>query len=388
MDEQTEIEGGAPAPKKHKKLIVTVAVILCVIFTLGVFLMVWYWGDEYPDFENFDEEFAIPALDEGFIPQGLGSYEDDSETYFFVSGYMNDGSASRIYVVKKDAASKSYETVGYVTVITGEEEETEEEGDGETDETDSDDETTEESAVKYTYYEGHACGVATNGTRVWLVGESKVYVLSYSAVIEAAAEEGGSVELAHSYDAYCNADFCYYDDDDNYLYVGEFYREGNYETDESHHLTTSAGDENKALILRYSDSSSSLTYTPTPRRGYSITGLVQGMAFFEDNDETRLALSTSYGLSNSHILIYDFESAETSSNRTSVTLDGMDSSIYVYYIDSDYLLEDYEIPSMSEGMCTVGNRVYVLFESASVKYRLFVRKRLTSVYSFRYRSKE
>lgn len=345
MEQQTEAAGAPPAKKGHKKLLVTLVVILCVVVTLGVFLMVWYLGDEYPDFEdNFTEEFEIPGLDEGFIPQGMGSHKSDSK-YFFISGYMNDGSASRIYVVQDG------ESVGYVTIVMDGDE------------------------GQY-YYDGHACGVASDGSRLWLVGESTVYVMSYSDVVAAAAENG-SVELTASYDANCAADFCYYDG--SYLYVGEFYRAGNYETDESHRLTTPAGDENTALILRYGTSSS------TPGRAYSITGLVQGMAIIEDGGV--IALSTSYGLSNSHILIYDLESAESTSNRTSITLEGMSSPIYVYYLDSDYLLEDYEIPSMSEGMCTVGDRVYVLFESAGKKYNMFVRERLYNVYSFRYRSR-
>ena len=364
MEEQTEIEGEATAPAQHKKLTVAVAVVLCVVFTLGVFFMFWYLDDDYPDFENnFTEEFAIPALNEGFIPQGMGSYKDDSETYFFISGYMNDGSASRIYVVTS-GGEDGYRTVGYVTIIMPE--------DGESD---------GESEVAY--YAGHACGVATNGTKLWLAGDSTVYVMSYSDVIDA-AETDGSVELATTIDAKCAADFCYYDG--TYLYVGEFYRSGNYETDESHRFTTPAGDENKAIILRYKVTSTTTSINTTPDCAYSITGLVQGMAIFNDDatGEARLALSASYGLKNSHILIYDLKNAESTSNRTLATLEGISSSVYVYYIDSDYLLEDYEIPSMSEGMCTVGDRVYVLFESAGAKYKLFVRERLYNVYSFSY----
>lgn len=342
MEEEIETVDGTPDPKRKQKQITAVAVVLCVVFTLFVFLMVWYWGDEYPDFEdNFTEEFAIPALDEGFIPQGMGN---NGSEYFFISGYMNDGSASRIYVIKDG------EAVGYVTI-------TMPDGDGGT-----------------TYYSGHAGGVATNGSKLWVVGEGTVYVLNYSAVISA-AEENGSVKLRNSYDANCAADFCYYND--KYLYVGEFYRKGNYETDESHHITTPAGDENKAIIIRYNSSST----TPSIGRVYSITELVQGMSIFEDSTGTKIALSTSYGLSNSNILIYDFDSLTSGS----ATIDG--TSRTVYYIDSSCLVEDYEIPSMAEGMCTVGNKVYVLFESASVKYRLFVREKLTSVYSFRYRSR-
>lgn len=41
---------------------------------------------------------------------------------------------------------------------------------------------------------------------------------------------------------------------------------------------------------------------------------------------------------------------------------------------------------MSEGMYSSGDRIYVLFESASVKYRMFVREKLYHIYSFRVRT--
>ena len=46
------------------------------------------------------------------------------------------------------------------------------------------------------------------------------------------------------------------------------------------------------------------------------------------------------------------------------------------------MLNDYSIPSMSEGLCTLEGRVYVLFESGAKKYSPFVRQVLKNVYSF------
>ena len=54
-------------------------------------------------------------------------------------------------------------------------------------------------------------------------------------------------------------------------------------------------------------------------------------------------------------------------------------------------INDYSVPSMSEGMCVptpatssngAVNRVFVLFESACKKYKYFVRQKVKSVYSF------
>ena len=43
---------------------------------------------------------------------------------------------------------------------------------------------------------------------------------------------------------------------------------------------------------------------------------------------------------------------------------------------------------MSEGMCVINDRVYVLFESGANKYKTFVREVLNHVYSFIPRNKK
>ncbi|MCD7728466.1 MAG: hypothetical protein LUI60_00950 [Clostridia bacterium] len=336
--------------KKHLKLCVALIVVAAVLMSLIFFLLYWFFGDRYEDFEEFNKEFAIPGLNEGFIPQGLGNYTDEgsssaSDTVFFVSGYMNKGGASRIYVIEGG------ETTGYVTVMLDEE----------------------------TVYEGHGSGIASNGSKIWLCSENTVYALSYDDVLEA-AKENGPVTVSATFDAYCEASFCYFDG--SYLYVGEFYRDGNYETEEEHHITTTAGDENKAIIIQFTVGSSTLT----PRRAYSITERIQGMAITENSSGTTyITLSQSYGLSNSHLLSYKFSTSTV--NSSSVTYYNTDRtssrSLTTYELDSSCLVNDYEIPSMSEGLCTVNKKVYVLFESAGAKYKMFVRERLSDVYSVR-----
>ena len=327
----------APAEKKNKKLITVLTVVLSIVCALAVMLMIWYLGDRYPDFERrFSREMQIPALDEGLVPQGMGNYDDK----MFVSGYMTDGSPSRIYLIEDG------QPTGYVTVKSG--------------------------GADYT---GHASGVATNGSKLWLVSEGTVFVLRYTDVITQ-AKTNGTVETSTTWNANCKADFCYYAS--SYLYVGEFYRKGDYETDKSHRFTTPAGDENNALILRYSAYSSNPT---TPSRAYSITGSIQGMAINGDGD--RIILSQSFGLKNSNILTYEFSSSNTEYSATALKINN--SAVRMYYLDSANLVTDYEIPCMSEGLCSSGDKIYVLFESASKKYRAFVREQTDAIYSFRVR---
>lgn len=340
---ENEKNTGAPAPEtKKRRLVTALAAAGSIIVALAVFLMIWYLGDKYPDFGRFRREAELPGLEEGFIPQGVANYGEA----MYVSGYMDDGSPSRIYVLDDTGVA------GYVTIEL-------------------------EGGKMYT---GHAGGIATNGSKFWVVSGGKVYVLDRNDITEQ-CEQNGSVTPTSTWDPHCRASFCFYDG--VYFYVGEFYRSGNYETDESHHFTTPAGDENRALILRYSSNTNySETFPADPSRAYSITGEVQGMAM--NGDGNRIVLSQSYALKNSHMLVYNFSSSGTKYDTNKLKINGN----YVprlYYLDSSNLVADYEIPSMSEGMCAHDDTFYVIFESASKKYRLFTRERLTSIYSFRVR---
>ena len=428
---------------KRKKLFISLVSVLSVVVFLGMFLLVWFVGAIYPDFKNFKKEFAIPGLDEGAVPQGMGTYTssyeitDESGTttshtqqYFFISAYMADGSPSRLYVV---GAETGY--VGYVTM----------------------------KNLDGSDFYGHCGGVATNGYTLWVTGESNVYVAKASEayskanknvtreiVDKAARIKLGSTDSDEDYDfsvkftasfkANCNASFCYYYDDPKYssvtydrLYIGEFYRKGNYETDASHRIKTPSGYKNTAFMYEYNvTSSSSNDYglttisqdtgltdkdlVPKIQKVFSLPEKIQGVAFSGKStysaSDGMLILSESYGLANSHLLCFDYKEIANSSEKystvagTNFTYEGVtrkigsneipytDSSLYLYYVDKndrDMFVNDYSIPCMSEGMCVITptsssnppvHRVFVLFESAGKKYNRFVRTQLKNVYSF------
>ena len=52
-----------------------------------------------------------------------------------------------------------------------------------------------------------------------------------------------------------------------------------------------------------------------------------------------------------------------------------------YYIADESLTNTINVPSMSEEIAIKNNRVYILFESAGKKYKIFNRKQLKNVYS-------
>ena len=418
---------------KHKKLFISLTAVFSVLISLSIFITIWFWGDSYKSnseftgFEDFRMEFEIPGVDDGACPQGLGNYKaaytvkDENgepkldangkeitatQEYYFMSAYF-DNAPTRLYVIGETTG-----LVGYVTLKN----------------TDGSD------------FTGHAGGVATNGYTMWIVSDTTVYVAKNKMLstdnicydIIKAAEENGELKFTATFAANCNAAFCYYynaDGDatnssyyDDRFYIGEFYRGGNYETDKKHRLTTPNGDENTAFVYEYRISVSNDAYgletlsssdvspqtrVPRVQAVYSITGEIQGFA----RTKSGLVLSQSYGLKNSVLYYYDWTKITETANRKlysslkyvnangdEVSYGGLeyadakmnnagganyrDTSVYVYYVDSASVLNKYSIPSMSEGLCIKGNRVYVLFESAAKKYRPFVRQVLKNVYSF------
>lgn len=416
---------------KRKKLFITLTVIFSVLITLGIFLTIWFWGDsyrggsDYGGFEDFSREIKIEGLADGACPQGIAnvkaSYvikdgegnpvlDDDGkeqtaeQEYFFVSAYFKSA-PSRIYVTG--------ETTGYIGYVTLKN-------------TDGSD------------YKGHCGGVATNGYTLWVVSDDTVFVAKNGSsktdniiydLIEQ-AEKNGEIAFTSSFAANCRASFCYFYNADgdwtnssyynDRLYVGEFYRDGNYPTAERHHVTTKNGGENNtAFVYEYSISnnsdneygleclSASDVNNPVPKikNIYSITGEIQGFA----RTENGLVLSQSYGLKNSQLYYYGWSGITSTSNRTyyknltylnddgeeknygGFPYEGVnylsgapykDGNVYVYFVDGTVLENRYSIPCMSEGLCVSGRRVYVLFESGAKKYRPFVRQVLENVYSF------
>lgn len=422
---------------KHKKLFITLIALFSFAVCLGTFIIIWFWGDQYADFSDFMESAPIPGLDEGAVPQGLCNYTTDQydetgektgklQEYYFISAYMKEG-CSRIYVT---ASKTGY--VGYVILKN----------------TDGSD------------FTGHCGGIATSscmdytsGT-LWIASDGKVYcakrssdsyrniaeeVIAKAKLYNTPDEDGHAqniISFKSSFEANCNADFCFYYDSDgdptkynstnDKLYVGEFYRPKSSETDSRHHVTTKSGVQNKAFVYEYAIDGSNGKYglktltntnlsedmrVPKIQYIFSVPEKIQGFARIHDSSSNstskgKLVLSQSWGLSNSTIYLYDWEkirsnSASYGSLIKNVDEDGNETAAgleykgvftqngakfyenpTVYFVDESSLEREYSIPSMSEGLCANGNKVFVLFESASYKYRAFVRQQLDNLYYF------
>ena len=273
-----------------------------------------------------EKSFLIPGLDDAFVPQGL-SYDADADL-FFVTGYQKDGTASPVYTV-----SRTDGTTNRTPLLN-------------------------EDGTSFT---GHAGGLSVHGNYVYVAGgeDNCVYVFPRNGILTA-PEEGvpclGSFETALPDGDGINVAFAAVHD--GKLIVGEFYREQNYPTPESHKITTSSGDYNTALALAYEfsdDSDYLFDLNPVPCEAYSLPGLVQGMCF----DGETVYLSTSYGLAFSHIYAYD---------TSALALQGMIADVPLYAMDSASLTDTLKLPPMSEEIEVLDGRLYTMCESASQKY--------------------
>lgn len=261
----------------------------------------------YPDYYARAKAVAkIPGFDDGFVCQGIAA-SDDADT-ILVSGYMKDGSASRIYVT--DVENKSH----YVTLAHGGEPHT-----------------------------GHAGGITVSNGVIYVASSKKINVISLDTVLN--AKNGAEVEFEEIIATNNSASYIY--SDDKYLYVGEFHDGGKYVTE--HPYETPEG-MHHAIVSRYS-----LTDLSKPDMIISVRDKVQGICFTPDG---KIVLSTSYGLADSVYYVY----SETDLIKSENTLDGCD----VYYLSGEP--RTIKGPAMAEGLDMRGDKIITLTESASEKY--------------------
>ena len=328
---------------KHRPWRIPIIVLASVLLLAMLILSVGraYFRLPVRDYYRASEKaFRIPGLSDGFIPQGLAyDWRTDS---FFMTGYDKDGEASPVYVV--DRAEGELQK----TVLLGNE-------DG-------------------TAFTGHAGGLALHGQYVYVAGGAEycLYVFSYDDVLRA---ENGTTVCALGRFSTGNAEdgirVSCVTAEENRIWVAEFYHEPKYPTPESHKMTTAAGEYQQALAVAYefSDGEASVFgIDPQPTIGYSLPDKVQGMAF----ENGYVYLSSSYGVSFSHIWEYDRSKA---AYQTDLSVQGV--SIPVYALDSAARTKDMKIAPMSEEIVFVEGRYYTMCESASEKYWF---GKLTSAY--------
>lgn len=277
-----------------------------------------------------EKGFVIPDCGNGFIAQGIAY--DRREERFWICGYQADAEASPIYIT--GAGARKPEKMVRMLLPDG------------------------------GVYAGHAGGIALWGDYVYVAdgGGCRLLVFSYRDILDAAdgayVAAAGIFETRLSDTDYIGPAFVTVDGDR--LVLGEFYRHPNYESPESHKITTLAGDYQQALAVAYQlDPQAEYGISPVPVEAYSLPDLAQGMCF----DGDRIYVSCSWGTALSHIRQYD---------RGKLQLQGkislLGEELPLYAMDSAALLAEREIAPMSEELTIVDGRMYTMCEAASNKY--------------------
>ena len=266
---------------------------------------------------------TIPEIGSGYAPQGIG-YSEEQDLYIMTGYDKNDDTV--LYLVKDDVPTRVYL-----------------------------------SDEKGSTLKGHAGGVTCTKDFVYIANGHKLDVFSLQALMNA---NGNKVNALSHFPVDNSAAFCFSDNEK--IYVGEFYRAGNYETDVAHYYTSPNGDENKAIVSCYPLDESGAIESDSPEYAISITGLVQGFAV---KDGTYI-LSRSYGLANSQLEYY----SEPKDSGTTVTItfelepERSAMQIPLYYLDSSNLVKSLTLPAFSEDLTVKGDCVIVTNESACNKY--------------------
>ena len=328
---------------KAKKALRITGIVLGSI--IGAFLLLYavlgiISGIAYRECRRYREYVCkIPALGSGFTPQGIG-YSAETDTYI-MTGY--NGDATDMYLVKNDNAKRVH--------------------------------LSDENGKTLSTHGG---GTTCTKDYVYVTGEYEVYAFSLQALISAAGTSDKvkpvSVKNVNTRAAYCFSD-------ETRLFVGEFYRKGNYETDSAHHYKTPNGQQNRAIVTCYALDENGAVTSDYPDYAISVTDLVQGFAVSGNT----FMLSRSYGLKNSKLEYYDIPQIE---DGTTVTLSFKnDESIApkevpLYYLDGKSLKRTLTLPAFGEDLTVVKDRVVITNEAACNKYFIGKLFGANKVYSY------
>ena len=315
--------------KAAKKSIKILSIVLSV--AVGTFLLLYLilaiiGGVSYVEARGGREYACTIPVSGGVAPQGL-TYSETHKSYV-ITGYDKKGYAA-LFTVK----GKKYKKV----TLYG----------------------TDGKLLK-----GHAGGVTLTKNCLYIANDNSLVLYSTDEIFGGSGKATAQAVIPVDN----RAAYCYSDDD--YLYVGEFYRKGNYETEKSHHYKTPDGEQNMAIVSCYKLDENGLLEDadtqPYPLYSISLPSLVQGFATHEGS----YILSRSYGLKNSHL---DYHSRSENSGTTipvkfKLNKDAEEREVPLYYLDSTTLSKSLTLPAFSEDITIVRDRVAVCNEASANRY--------------------
>ena len=315
---------------KNKALRIVLTIAVCVVLTIVSVLALVKIGERLVFFSFYAKsttEFKMPGTSDGFIQQGFEEIEVDGEKLYLASGYVKNHS-SRVYII--DEKGKS---LGYAKLRT---------------------ETGERNTT-------HAGGIAVYGDYVYVTNGADSKGIEIFLLSDILDENNDVAWCVGTLDVSVAPAFVYVDEASKTLYTGSFHKDGSDYLSPDEHKALGAAHDNTAIILAYDITNDGKAISSSPKEAYTITSKVQGMTF---TDSGKLVLSTSWGVSKSHLLIYDF--AEIKKGEDKTTLFG--AEIPLYHVDESSKIDDVKAPPMAEELVYEDGRVYIMNESASSKY--------------------
>lgn len=287
----------------------------------------------FSNYNEVSEKFCeIPGLDTEFVPQGL-EYSDYLDKVL-ICGYMNDGGASKIYVI--DPASGECEKSVRLIEINGEE------------------------------YTGHCGGIAAFEKNAWVV--SGKYARRLPLDILKNAENDGTVRFADKFNSGTRAS--YINCSNGILWIGEYHKNGDtYVTEDSHHLVSPGGEKINAWTCGYIlesgnpqgfayDGSSKEIVTPDYILG--TESMCQGFAQLSDG---RFVTSISGQITKSEINTYNNVLEKEHNGIVNIG----DDEVKIWFLDSSERMSSLNALPRSEGIDNYNGKLLVLYESGAKK---------------------
>ncbi|MBR4068269.1 MAG: hypothetical protein IKK08_06525 [Clostridia bacterium] len=293
----------------------------------------------YKTFRQAGElSIVIPGCPQDFVPQGLAYYAPKNLIFF--SGYSSDKNASTLI----SANPATGEIVKEIFLKNP---------DG-------------------SWYTGHAGGVSVTDKNIFISDKNKLYRLPMSAYEAAEFSDVGT--FVEAIPVPCEASYCQLNN--GILWVGEFYHddkkdEKDYLTDPSHEVKGPDGTTYYSWILGYK----LVNYTENELDPACITANgaipdyvlitpihIQGLTF----SGGKIFLSQSYGRANDST-IYRYGNVLGTDPHMKVQVLGVPRP--AWFLNAAVQESKLISPPMSEGLCTIGDSVYISFESAATKYR-------------------
>lgn len=294
-----------------------------------------YYNDKaYTDFYNAgDFSIIIPGCGQDFIPQGISYYAP--QDLIILSGYSSAGLPSTLMAVDRG----SYQVVKQIFL----------------------------SKPNGELYTGHAGGVCVTDKNIFVSSDNQLYRMSLDTFLN--AENACVYNFEEAITVPCEAAFCQVNN--GVLWVGEFEYAPEHKTDPSHHMKI-GNTTNTGWVLGYELTDSTVNEldpsrisggTAIPNYILSTTERIQGFTISRD----LIYLSQSFGRKNTST-IYRHRNVLHETPDTQASVHGM--QVPVWILDKDTETASLECPPMTEGLCTIDERVYVSFESAAAKYRI------------------